>query len=302
MKIGVVGAGGIGGYFGGLFVRAGLNTHFLARGKHLREIVEEGLQIVSSTGSFRVQAHATSDPDEIGPVDLLLFCVKSYDTLNMAPRVKPMVGEKTAVLSLQNGIDNAERLGEALGRKHVMGGTAFTEAFIGSPGIIAHVGRPGRIIFGELNGEVTQRAEAILATFQKAGIDAEISKDIQRVLWTKFLFICGVHGISTLTRSPLGLVLSCRETRDLLEGVMQEVADLARLKHIDLGSRVVDEAIRLAESYKKQFKCSMLRDLEWRKQLEIESLNGMVVTLGEEAGLPTPLNRAIHACLKLENE
>lgn len=302
MKIGVMGTGGVGGYFGGLLARSGSDIHFIARGKHLRALQDEGLELVTNHGDFRVRIHATAEADEIGPVDLLLFCVKSHDTDQAAQLAEPMVVEETVVLSLQNGIDNVDKLSAHFGRERVMGGTAYIESTIASPGVIAHTGKPGRLVFGELNGERTARAEAVLDVFLKAGIDAELTTRIHEVLWSKFLFICGVHGVSTLSRSTLGLVLASPETRDLLENVMREVETLARKRGIALEDDVVRQSMELAQSYNKRFKCSMLRDLEWHRPMEIEALNGMVVRLGKEAGIQTPLNQVIYACLKLENK
>lgn len=302
MKIGVMGTGGVGGYFGGLLARSGSDIHFIARGKHLRALQDEGLELVTNHGNFRVRIHATAEADEIGPVDLLLFCVKSHDTDEAAQLAEPMVVEETVVLSLQNGIDNVDKLSVHFGREKVMGGTAYIESTIASPGVIAHTGKPGRLVFGELNGERTARAEAVLDVFLKAGIDAELTTRIHEVLWSKFLFICGVHGVSTLSRSTLGLVLASPETRDLLEDVMREVETLARKRGIALEDDVVRQSMELAQSYNKRFKCSMLRDLEWHRPMEIEALNGMVVRLGKEAGIQTPLNQVIYACLKLENK
>jgi len=302
VKIGIMGTGGIGGYFGGLLARGGFDIHFVARGKHRQAILEDGLQIVSSQGSFQVMIHVTSEPHEIGPVDLLLFCVKSYDTESVARFAAPMIEQNTVVLTLQNGIDNVEKLAREYGEERIMAGTAFVEASIAAPGVIAHSGRAGRIVFGELSGKRTARAEAILDVLTRAGIEAELSDDVHQVLWSKFLFICGVHGVSTLSRASLGLVLSCPETRDLMIGVMQEIEILAKAQGVNLPHRVVPEAMQLAESYNKSFKCSMLRDLEWRRPMEIEALNGMVVKLGRQHGIDTPLNQALYACLKLENE
>jgi 2-dehydropantoate 2-reductase len=302
MKIGVMGTGGIGGYFGGLLARAGMDIHFVARGKHLQAIQEEGLQVVSNQGSFRVMIHATSEPHEIGPVDLLLFCVKSFDTLDAARVVAPMVEEDTAILSLQNGIDNGQKISHFYGDDRAMEGTCFVEASIASPGVIAHMGKPGRIVFGERAKRSGERARRILDMLNKAQIDAELSEDIGLVLWSKFLFICAIHGVSTLSRAALGMVLSCPETKELVLGVMREVEVLAKVRDIDLPERVVEDSITLAESYNKKFKCSMLRDLEWRRPMEIEALNGMVVKLGKEVDVQTPLNQAIYACLKLENQ
>ncbi len=263
---------------------------------------EEGLQVVSNQGSFRVLIHATSEPDEIGPVDLLLMCVKSYDTMDAARLVEPMVEDDTMILSLQNGIDNTDKLARYFGDEKVLGGTSFIEASIASPGIIVHTGKPGRVVLGELSGTRTQRIERVLDTFRKGQINAEISTDIIQVLWSKFLFICGIHGVSTLSRSTLGLVLACPETRELLSGVMGEVEMLAHKKGVSLPHDVVAKSLALADSYNRKFRCSMLRDLEWRRPMEIEALNGMVVKMGRELMIDTPLNQAIYSCLKLENQ
>jgi 2-dehydropantoate 2-reductase len=214
----------------------------------------------------------------------------------------PMIEEDTVILSLQNGIDNAQKISGFYGEERILQGTCYVEASIASPGVIAHVGNPGRIVFGERTGRQMERALKILDLFKRAQIEAELSNDIEQVLWSKFLFICAVHGVSTLSRAPLGLVLSCLETRELVVGVMHEVEILARAKGVDLPEKVLAEAVTLAESYNKKFKCSMLRDLEWRRPMEIEALNGMVVRLGKEVGVGTPLNQAIYACLKLENQ
>jgi 2-dehydropantoate 2-reductase len=302
MKIGVMGTGGVGGYFGGYLARAGMDIHFLARGKHLQALQEDGLEIVTNNENFRVRIHATSEPDDIGPVDLLLFCVKAHDTEQAARYVESMVEEDTVILTLQNGIDNVEKLAQYFGEEKILGGTAYIESTIASPGVIAHSGQPGRIVFGELSGERTERAERVLDLFRKAGIQAEVSDNIQQVLWSKFLFICGVHGVSTLSRSSLGLVLACPETRELLAGVMREVEALARKRGVDLPADAVDQAMALAESYNKRFKPSMLRDLEWHRKTEIEALNGMVVRMARDLGVPTPYNEVIYAVMRLENK
>jgi 2-dehydropantoate 2-reductase len=302
MKVGVMGTGAIGGYFGGLLALSGVDTHFVARGKHYRAILEEGLHIVSSQKTHHVMIHVTPEPDEIGPVDLLLFCVKSYDTDDAARLIEPMVEQDTVIISLQNGIDNQDKLIEAYGKEKVMAGTAFIEASIASPGVIAQMGNPGRIVFGELSGERSGRALDILHLFQSAGIDAELSSDISRVLWEKFLFICGIHGVSTLSRSSLGLVLAVTESRELVRGVMKEVEALAHQQGVKLPEDVVENAMALADGYHRNFKPSMLRDLEWRRLMEVDALNGMVVNLGRQLGIDTPLNHAIYACLNLENQ
>ncbi|MBW1976065.1 MAG: 2-dehydropantoate 2-reductase [Deltaproteobacteria bacterium] len=302
MKIGVMGTGGVGGYFGALLALAGQDIHFVARGKHLQIIEEEGLRVISNEQTYRIHVHATSEPHEVGPVDLLLFCVKSYDTDSAARTMQPMVEEDTVILTLQNGVDNVDKLAQYYELSQIMAGTAFIESSMASPGVIIHKGPPGRIVFGELDGTITERARTIEQVFKDAKIDVRLTDHVQQILWEKFLFICGVHGVGTISRSSLGQVLSCPETRKLLIGVIEEVENVARHKGIKLPEDVVDRALQLAESYDRQFKPSMLRDLEWKRPIEIEALNGLVVKMGKELNVSTPLNFAIYAALKLEHQ
>ncbi|SFN07610.1 ketopantoate reductase family protein [Thermodesulforhabdus norvegica] len=302
MKIGVMGTGGVGGYFGVFLAMAGHDIHFVARGKHLQAIEDEGLRLISNEQTYRVNVHATSEPHEIGPVDLLLFCVKSYDTEGAARLIEPMVESETTILTLQNGIDNVDKLARLYDIRQLMAGTAYIESTVTSPGVIVHKGPPGRIVFGELDGSITERARTIEKTFQDAQIDVRLTDRIQQVLWEKFLFICGVHGVGTISRSSIGQVLACPETRKLLVGVMREVEEVARKRDISLPDDIVDRSMQLAESYDPRFRPSMLRDLEWRRPIEIEALNGLVVKMGKEVGVETPLNFAIYAALKLEHK
>ncbi|MCX7823424.1 MAG: 2-dehydropantoate 2-reductase [Syntrophobacterales bacterium] len=302
MKVGVVGTGGVGGYFGGLIAMSGnVDIHFLARGKHLQVIEEEGLTVVSNDKSTTVFVHATSEPQDIGYVDLILFCVKSYDTEYTARFMEPMVGPDTVILTLQNGLDNVDKLAQFYDLSQIMAGTTYIESRVASPGVIVHRGHPGRIVFGELNGEITERAKKILDMFIKAKIEAVLSDHIYQVLWEKFLLICAIHGVCTVSRSSIGQVLACEETRELLKGVMEEVKKIAFLKDVGLPDDIVDRSVIIAESYDGAFKPSMLRDLEWKQPLEVDALNGLVVKMGRELGVSTPLNFAIYATLKLED-
>jgi len=302
MKVGVVGVGGVGGYFGGLLAMSGnVDIHFLARGKHLQVIEEEGLTLVSNDKSTTIFVHATSEPQDIGYVDLILFCVKSYDTEYAARFMEPMVSPDTIILTLQNGLDNVEKIAKFYDLSQIMAGTTYIESRIASPGVILHRGNPGRIVFGELNGEITDRAKRILDLFLRAKIDANLTDRIQQILWEKFLLICAIHGVCTLSRSSIGQVLSCEETRDFIKGVMEEVKQVADRKNVNLPEDIVERSMIIAESYDRAFRPSMLRDLEWKQPLEIDALNGLVVKMGREVGVNTPLNFSIYATLKLED-
>ena len=208
MKIVIMGTGGVGGYFGGLLAYSGQDVTFIARGEHLRAIRQHGLRVESSHGDFTVApAKATDDPRTVGPVDLVLVCVKGWDTAAAAQLIKPMVGPDTAVISLQNGVLNEEILSEALGPEPILGGTCYISCEIAAPGLIRHKSQMRRVIFGELNGQITPRAERILAAFEKSGATAELTTDSRKAQWTKFLFICAASGVSAVTRSSLGPVL-----------------------------------------------------------------------------------------------
>src|SRR5918995_6131032 len=180
MRIAVYGAGGVGGYLGGRLAQAGADVHFIARGAHLRALREHGLQVRSVKGDFAVRAPATDDPTEIGPCDYVLFCVKAFDTEPAAVRLGPLVGDNTAVVSLQNGVDNEEKLARAVGVEHVMGGAAFIFAGIAEPGVIVHTGGPTSITFGELDGRVSTRAQRLLDQCLQAGFAADLSTSIKK--------------------------------------------------------------------------------------------------------------------------
>jgi 2-dehydropantoate 2-reductase len=179
MRIAVYGAGGVGGYFGGRLARAGAEVHFIARGAHLRAVHEHGLRVRSVKGDFEVQAPATNDPADVGPCDFVLFCVKTFDTEAAAARLGPLVGEDTAVVSLQNGVENEDKLARAVGDGHVMGGAAFIFAQIAGPGVIVHTGGPASITFGELDGHTSERARRLLDCCEQAGVAAELSASIK---------------------------------------------------------------------------------------------------------------------------
>ena len=300
MRIAIMRSGGTGGYFGALLARAGEDVAFIARGAHLDSIRDNGLTVKTSYGGdFTIEAKATDNPAEIGLVDLVLFCVKAYDTAAAAEVIRPMIGPETAVLSVQNGIDNQERIANIVGPGHVIGATARVSSVIERPGVIAHQAVPGGMItLGELDGRMSRRAEDLLATFKNAGIDAEISSGIQATLWQKFIGICGVSGLSTLTQLPMGPIMACPETRELFRRTMEEVEAVARAKGIGLLDGVVDRAIDLMSKLPPSFRGSMYYDLVAGRRLELESLNGAAIRLGDEMGIPTPMNFAIYAALK----
>jgi 2-dehydropantoate 2-reductase len=299
MRIAVMGAGGTGGYFGGLLARAGEDVTFIARGAHLEAIRKNGLATKSVlAGDFTIPVKATADPGEVGPVDLVLFCVKAYDNAVAIEQVGTLIGPETIVLSVQNGIDNEELLGKAVGREHVVGCVSYISSTIESPGVIAQTAGPGKIVLGEMEGGTSQRTESLQGILQNSGITAELHSDIQVALWQKFIQICGANGITALTRLPMGEILACEETDHLLKITMEEVEAVARAKGANLPEGCVDQSMNFFSSLNPSMRGSMYYDLAAARRLELDVLNGAVVRLGREHRIPTPINFAIYAALK----
>jgi 2-dehydropantoate 2-reductase len=302
MRIAVIGAGGVGGYFGGLLARSGHDVSFLARGEHLRALRERGLRVRSVHGDFELPSvRATDEAEQLGEADLILFTVKTYDTESAATAIRPTVRPGAAVLTFQNGVDNPERIDGVLGAGTAMGGTVHIETTIAEPGVIAQTSPIRRVAFGEMDGRRTERAERILDAFQSADLEPTLSENIRKGLWEKFLFIVAMSGLTTLTRSPVGEVLSVPELREMLAGAFAETAAVAAAEGIQLDPDPAGRMMAFAEALKPEMKSSMLRDLERGRRLEVESINGAVARLGKRHGIPTPINACIHACLKLED-
>ncbi|MBI4573238.1 MAG: 2-dehydropantoate 2-reductase [candidate division NC10 bacterium] len=302
MRIAVMGSGGVGGYFGGRLAHVGEDVTFIARGAHLDAIRRSGLQVKSVAGDFHVHPRATHDPAEVGPVDLVLFCVKAYDTEAAGSQIRPTVGPQTVVLCLLNGVDNEERLAGILGDERVMAGVVHILSTISAPGIISQTAGPRTIKFGEKDGRVSDRARRILAVLTGAGIRAELSTQIQVDLWEKFLFICAQGGVTALGGLTIGEIRGCSETAAFYRGVMEEVAAVARAKGVALPRDAVDRALAFARGLQPGMRSSLAHDLSQGNRLEVETLAGSVVRYGRETGMPTPFNFAIYACLKPHHE
>ncbi len=299
MRVAVMGTGGTGGYFGGLLARSGQDVTFIARGDHLAALRAHGLRVVSRlAGDFTVSAQSTDDPASVGPVDLLLFCVKAYDTNAAAALCRPLVGPQTVVLPLQNGVDAAERIGGVLGQDHVIGGVALVTAAIEAPGAIAQTGGPGKIVLGELAGGASARTERLVRALERAGIAVELHPAIRIALWEKFIFICAFSGVTALTRLPIGPILASPACAELFRGVMEEVAAVAHTSGIDMPKDSVERAFAMAERFEPWARGSLYHDLAAGRRLELETLNGTVTRLGRTHGVPTPLNGAVYAALQ----
>lgn len=302
MKIAIMGTGSIGGYFGGRLAKAGEDVVFIARGAQLQAIRERGLTVRSVLGNFHLpEVRATDNPDEIGPMDLILVCVKAYDTDTVARSIRSMISNKTAVISLQNGVDNAEQLIGLLGKQHVLGGLCTISSTVAEPGVIEQVSQFATVVFGELDGRVTPRAERILASFQNAGIETVLSTNIQKDIWTKFLFIATHGSMTAVTRSPIGPIRDSPATWEMYIEAMHEVDAVAQAKGIDLGPDAVEKQLDFVRGIAPEIKSSMLVDVERGNPLEVETFSGTVIRLGRELNAPTPVHRCIYAILKVDD-
>ncbi len=303
MRFGVVGTGGVGGYFGGLLARAGLPVCFIARGPHLEAMKTHGLAVESvEPGSFQVQdALFTDDPAEAGTCDVVLYCVKTPSNDTAIPFIRPMMASDSLVISLQNGVDNGELLAREYGEHRVMEGAAYVFSTIAGPGRIHQTGGPRRIVFGRLGGGGSPRGEEIVGTMQQAGVTAHLSSDIRIELWNKFILICAVSGMTALTRRPLGDILGYDGTARMAREVMREVYQLALAVGIPLEPESDAANYRFMAQQDPSGKGSMCHDVEAGRRLEIDSLCGYVSRMGRLHGVATPLNDFIHDTLKLED-
>src|SRR5512132_148126 len=293
MRIAVYGAGGVGGYFGGRLAQAGTDVHLIARGSHLEALRVHGLRVRSVKGDFAVRVPATDDPAEVGPCDYVLFCVKAFDTESAAARLGPLLGEGTAVLSLQNGVDNEDKLAQAIGPDHVMGGAAFIFAGKAAPGMIVHTGGPTSITFGELDGRVSERGQRLLECCQRAGFAAELSESIKTVLWAKFAFICAQAGMTAAVRLPIGELRTVDAAWAGFQRLVAEVAAVAEADGSPIPAAAQQRALALAQSVEPGSFSSLHDDLVAGRRMELEALHGLVVRRAAEHGVPVPMSEAV---------
>ena len=296
MRIAVMGTGAVGGYFGAKLAAGGHDVAFIARGGHLQSLYANGLHVISPNGDLRVKrALFTDDTANIGAVDLILFCVKSYDTEAVAEQLKPLVADRTRILSLQNGVDNPDKLAQVLNSDQVLPAVVYVGAQLTAPGVITH-SNGGRIIFGQSDGRYGESCKLLRQTLNDAGIPCEISPAIQQVQWTKLLWNAPFCAISCLARANVKEIVESESLTALTLDCMTEVQAAARIRDIELCDEQFDEIITFSRTL-GEFKPSMLQDLEAGKPLEYEAFNGIVVRTLRQAGTPAPINQAFYAML-----
>ncbi|HEV8471939.1 MAG TPA: 2-dehydropantoate 2-reductase [Methylomirabilota bacterium] len=298
MRVLIVGAGGVGGYFGAKLARAGASVVALARGAHLAALRRDGLRVRSAVeGEFTASVQAVESVAGLSPVDVALFCVKSFDTETAAEAIRPAVGPATGVVSLQNGVDNEETIDRVLGSGHALGGAAYVFASIEAPGVIAHR-FAGRIVFGEMDGRSSERALRLRDALSQAGVPVEVSTDIRRVLWEKYVLISAQAGMTAVTRCPVGVIRDTPEAWRMYRLIVEELVALARASGVALAADAVETIVKSAEGIARDAYSSLHHDLVNGKRLELEALHGQAVRLGERLGMPTPMVFAVYAALR----
>jgi len=300
VRIAVMGSGGVGGFFGARLVRGGADVTFIARGAHLAAMRERGLAIESTDESLHLpKVSVTDDPATIGPVDLVMFGVKLWDTEAAARSLLPIIGPDTALISFQNGVQKDDMLRPIVGEATLIGGVAYVGTNISRPGVIAQKGPMQRLVFGEYDGRRSPRVEAFLAACQRGSINAEISPDIRREIWQKFVFLAGMAAVTASTRRPLGPVRSNPATRQFFLDLMREVVAVGRAHGVAIPPDFADQRLAFADTLHPDMTASMHHDLEHGRPLELQWLSGGVVDLGAKVGVATPLHRAVRDMLIL---
>ncbi len=300
MRIAIMAAGALGGYFGARLAAAGHDVIFFARGAHRAAIETNGLTIESPLGNLHLpKVTLADDAAKVGPVDIVLFAVKLWDLETSAAQIKPLIGEATRVITAQNGVDAQERLEPILGRGNVVPGLAQIATVISRPGVIKHTSQFALIRCGHNDNHPDPTLAAFIDAAQKAKLDIALSDNMLRDIWIKFTFLTALAGVTAATRKPIGPLLADPDTRALFHDIMAEIVTVGRAKGVPLPADFADERMGFADNtLPKDMKASMAHDLERGNRIELDWLNGKVVAFGRELGIPTPANTTIYAILK----
>lgn len=298
MRIAIVGAGGVGGYFGARLAEAGADVTFIARGAHLDAMRARGLQVRSPKGDLHLsRVNATADPHEVGPVDVVFFAVKLYDTDAALALLPPLLGADTAVIPFQNGVDGVGNVERAVGRTHIAGGVSYVSAVIDAPGVIKHTAMD-HLIFGELDGAHSPRLQRLLDACRRANFQSTLSDDITVEIWTKFVRLSVFSGMTAVTRSPIGVIMTDPDLLSMLKAAVGEALAVARAKGVPVAETIVHDVANAYAALPPQAKASMLEDLERGRRIELPWLSGAVVRIGRETGVATPIHAFITTVLK----
>jgi len=298
MNIVIIGAGGVGGYFGGKLALAGYQTTFIVRGQTLEKIKKNGLRVKSILGDFHVYPRATNNYDAVKEADMILLCTKSWQIEAIAQKIKPHLPKHAAVLPLQNGADNADRLAAILPPAHIMAGLCRIVSKIESPGVIDHFGYEPEIVFGEVNNEPSLRLESIKVAFDKAGFKNRSSNTIQRDIWIKFLFIASISAMGALTRSVLGVMREDPFLRNKLMETAAEIVSVGKGLGVDINKKDIDSCFEIIDRIDYDTTMSLQRDMMEGRPSELENFNGYIVQQGNKLNIDTPVNDFIYYSLR----
>ena len=301
MKIAVMGSGGLGGLYGGRLAHAGYDVTFIARGAHMSAMKEQGLLIENDEqGEVRVaRPNVTDDPAAVGVVDYVLLAVKLWDTDAAVSAIRPMVGPRTVVISLQNGVIKDDILRREFGEDAVVGAVAYVATHVARPGVIHQTGSMQRLILGEYDGQQSPRAQQLLDAMLRAGIQAAISDDIRRTIWEKYVFLVGLSGTTATMRSTIGPIRQNAQSRAFLYDLLKETVAVGRAHGVRLPSDYADDRLAFLDTVPATMTSSMHHDLEKGNRLEVAWLSGGVVELGRAVNVATPANRAVWDILAL---
>ena len=297
MKIAIIGTGGVGGYFGAKLALAGNDVAFLARGKHYDALKQYGIKVKSIHGDFEVsKVKVVNSIEQLGVSDLVILGVKAWQVKGLAPQIKQLIHDKTIVLPLQNGVVAFDELNEHIDEKHLVGGLCRIISLISSPGVISHIGVTPTIIFGRYDKQVTPELNHLEEVIRAAGIQSQLSEDIEAALWRKFIAIC-VSGLLAVTKTTYGEIRELQETRTMMRNLLTEIYDLADAKNIQIEADYVEKTMSFFDSFPYDTTSSLTRDVLDGKPSEIEYQNGTVVKLAKEVGVNVPVNSFVYNCI-----
>lgn len=298
MRIAVMGAGAVGGYFGALLAQAGHDVAFVARGDHGAAMRAHGIRLEGPRGELVIRnIDVVEDPAGLAPCDVTLFCVKTYDTESAALAVKPLVARGGVVISLQNGVDSQDRIGQVIGDRNVMGGLALVSGVIASPGVIRYKSEMSSLQYGEADGSMSPRATTFAQACNAAGFTAEVVPDIRSAQWRKFVGLCTNAALTSLMRLPVGHIYHRDEGIALGLRGFREVEAVGRAEGMTLPADIAEKALKLHQGFPRSMYASMYHDVARGRRLELESFSGTVVRLGRKHGIATPVHEMAYACL-----
>ena len=298
MKIAAIGAGGVGGYFGARLAQAGHDVSFIARGKHLAALQKNGLTLKSPHGDAKFAIKVYEKAADIGPVDVVIFAVKLWDTQGAAESIRPLLAKGGVVIPFQNGVESIDALRKVFPKEQVLGGSAYIATRIAEPGVIEHIGQMARMVFGPLLPSQRAIAETFLDALKKSNVNAELSDDVVRANWEKFVSLVGLSSATAIARAPVGVVRTDADLRRLLEAAMRETWALGRAKAVKLADDFVETRMTWVDSLPAEMKASLAHDLEAGGKLEAPWLCGAVARMSREMGLAAPVNETVYAALK----